>query len=351
MSLLPITHWVKGDIMSTANSVMVFIQQDEGKIADVSIELVCKARDLADKLGVDVTAAIFGKDVAKAAETLIPYGADEIFCVEDDRLFHYTPVPYTKLMIQAIKDNSPQIVLYGATTTGRDIAPRVASNLRVGLTADCTDLQIGDHVQRGTEYKDILYQIRPAFGGNIIATIVSPEKKPQMATVREGVMRMEEPDNSRTGKVTMVASTITDEDIHTEIIERIKEEKSVDLKGAQIIVSGGMGVGSKDNFKLIYDLAHTLGGEVGASRAAVDAGFIEKDHQVGQTGTTVRPKLYIACGISGSIQHRAGMDESSRIIAINTDPDAPIFNIAQYGIIGDLKEVIPTIIKAYKARV
>ena len=337
--------------MSTANSVMVFIQQDEGTIADVSIELVCKARDLANKLGVGVTAALFGKAVAKEAEKLIPYGVDEVFYVEDDRLYFYTPIPYTKLMIQTIKEREPQIVLYGATTTGRDIAPRVASNLKVGLTADCTELQIGDHVQKGVEYKDILYQIRPAFGGNIIATIVSPEKKPQMATVREGVMKMEEPDTSRTGKVTKVDSIITNDDIHSEIIERIKEEKSVDLKGAQIIVSGGMGVGSKENFQLIYDLAHTIGGEVGASRAAVDAGFIDHDHQVGQTGTTVRPKLYIACGISGSIQHRAGMDESSRIIAINTDPDAPIFGIAQYGIVGDLKEAIPNFIKAYKARV
>ncbi|MBI9100940.1 MAG: electron transfer flavoprotein subunit alpha/FixB family protein [Spirochaetales bacterium] len=337
--------------MSTANSVMVFIQQEDGKIADVSLELVCKARDLANKLGVEVTAAIFGKSVAKAAGELIPYGVDEVFYVEDERLLHYTPVPYTKLMIQTIKDREPQIVLYGATTEGRDIAPRVASNLKVGLTADCTELQIGDHVQKGTEYKDILYQIRPAFGGNIIATIVSPEKKPQMATVREGVMKMEAPDPSRKGTITKVDSIITDDDIHTEIIERIKEEKLVDLKGAQIIVSGGVGVGSKENFKLIYDLAHTIGAEVGASRAAVDAGYIDHDHQVGQTGTTVRPKLYIACGISGSIQHRAGMDESSRIIAINSDPEAPIFGIAQYGIVGDLKEVIPNFIKAYKARV
>ncbi len=337
--------------MSAENSVMVFIQQDSGTLADVSIELVCKARELADILGVSVSAALFGAKVAQAAETLIPFGADEVFYVEDERLLHYTPIPYTKLMIETIKTRKPQIVLYGATTTGRDIAPRVASNLKVGLTADCTDLQIGDHTQRGEEFKNILYQIRPAFGGNIIATIVSPEKKPQMATVREGVMKMTEPDSSRKGKLTPVPSNVANEDILTEIIERIKEEKSVNLKGAQIIVSGGVGVGSKENFRLIYDLAETIGGEVGASRAAVDAGYINHDHQVGQTGTTVRPKLYIACGISGSIQHRAGMDESARIIAVNTDPEAPIFGIAQYGIVGDLNEVIPSFIKAYKARV
>lgn len=253
-------------------------------------------------------------------------------------------------MNDLIAEVKPQIALYGATTTGRDLAPRIASHLKVGLTADCTDLQIGDHTQRGTEYTDILYQIRPAFGGNIIATIVSPEKKPQMATVREGVMRLEEPDTSRKGTVTEVAANVEDVDFLTEIIARFKEEKAVNLKGAQIIVSGGQGVGSKENFKFIYDLADAIGAEVGASRAAVDSGFISKDHQVGQTGTTVRPMLYIACGISGSIQHRAGMDESSRIIAINTDPEAPMFDIAHYGIVGDLKDVIPKFIKAYKAR-
>jgi electron transfer flavoprotein alpha subunit len=271
--------------------------------------------------------------------------------MEDSRLKYYTPIPYSKLMIQVIKDYKPQIVLYGATTEGRDLGPRVASNLKVGLTADCTDLQIGDHTQKETEYKDILYQIRPAFGGNIIATIVSPEKKPQMATVREGVMRMAQPNTSRKAETIKINANLGKDDFPSEIIDRIMEEKSVNLKGAQIIVSGGMGVGSKENFALIRELAQTLGAEVGASRAAVDQGFIGKEHQVGQTGTTVRPKLYIACGISGAIQHRAGMDASSRIIAINSDPEAPIFGIAHYGIVGDLNEVIPRMIKAYKARV
>jgi electron transfer flavoprotein alpha subunit len=259
-------------------------------------------------------------------------------------------------MIQVVSEKKPQIVLYGASTEGRDIAPRVASSLKVGLTADCTDLQIGDHTQKetaatkGGEYKEILYQIRPAFGGNIIATIVCPEKKPQMATVREGVMRMGEPDASRKAETVRISANLGKEDFPSEIIDRIIEAKTVNLKGAQIIVSGGMGVGSRDNFALIRELAQTLGAEVGASRAAVDQGFIGKEHQVGQTGTTVRPKLYIACGISGAIQHRAGMDNSSRIIAINSDPEAPIFGIAHYGIVGDLNEVIPRMIKAYKAR-
>ncbi|MDR2631050.1 MAG: electron transfer flavoprotein subunit alpha/FixB family protein [Spirochaetaceae bacterium] len=337
--------------MNVENSVMVYIQQDAGKIAEVSLELVSKARELADELGVSVSAALFGEKVAGELERIAGLGADRVYLVEDPKLRHYTPIPYSKLMIHVIREYKPQIVLYGATTGGRDLAPRVASRLRVGLTADCTDLKIGDHVQKEVEYRNILYQIRPAFGGNIIATIVCPEHKPQMATVREGVMRMNPPDTSRKAELVRLSSPLGEGDFPTEILERVMEEKTVNLKGANIIVSGGMGVGTRENFSLIRDLAEVLGGEVGASRAAVDAGLIGKEHQVGQTGTTVRPKLYIACGISGAIQHRAGMDGSARIIAINTDPEAPIFSIAQYGILGDLSEVIPRMIKAYKARV
>lgn len=336
--------------MNTKNNVWVFIQQDDGKIAEVSIELLSRARDLANRLKVDVAGVLIGDKIEKEAESLYQHQCDEVFVIQEPRLKHYQPVPYTKIMIDMIKKYQPQIVLYGATITGRDLGPRIASNLRVGLTADCTDLQIGDHTIAKNEFKDILYQIRPAFGGNIIATIVSPEFRPQMATVREGVMKMNEPVKNYKGKTTIVDMKLDDSEFPTEIIERIKEEKKVNLKGAQIIVAGGMGIGSKENFKLVYDLAHTLGAEVGASRAAVDGGFINKDHQVGQTGTTVRPKLYIACGISGQIQHRAGMSESSRIIAINDDPDAPIFGIAHYGIVGDLNDVIPKFIKAYKAK-
>ena len=336
--------------MSEKNSVMVFIQQDDGKAAEVSIELICKARELADTLGVGTTGVLIGHKIGDEAKRVAAYGIDELFTVDDEKLAAYTPLPYSNILVNIIKKQEPQIVLYGATTTGRDVAPRVASELKVGLTADCTDLQIGDHEYRGEEYKNILYQIRPAFGGNIIATIVSPENKPQMATVREGVMRMTEPDPSYKSKITSVEAKTEDGLFLTKIVKRVKEEKDVDLKGAQIIVAGGIGVGTKEDFKLIKDLAHLLGGEVGASRAAVDAGLISKDHQVGQTGTTVRPKLYIACGISGSIQHRAGMSDAARIIAINTDPEAPIFQIAHYGIVGDLKEIIPRFIKAYRAK-
>lgn len=333
------------------DNVMVFVQQDEGVVAEVSIELLCKARELASRLGVAVEAALLGRGLTPQVKSLIPYGVDRVNLLESDYLAHYTPLPYTRAMVELIKAREPQIVLYGATTTGRDLAPRIASALKVGLTADCTDLQIGDHEIGGTMYKNILYQIRPAFGGNIIATIVSPEKKPQMATVREGVMKLTHMNSGYKSEVVEIKPDLGSDLMVTELIKRVKEDKTVNLKGAQIIVAGGMGAGGKEGFDQIVKLAQTLGAEIGASRAAVDAGWINKDHQVGQTGTTVRPKLYIACGISGSIQHRAGMAESSRIIAINTDSQAPIFQIAHYGIVGDLRDVIPVFINAYKNKV
>ncbi len=331
------------------NEVWVFIEQNNGKIAEVSLELLGKATALTDKIKVKIGAVLLGNDVKSLNKTLISYGADKVYYAENKNLKNYTTLPYAKVVVELIKEYQPQIVLYGATTTGRDVAPRIASELRVGLTADCTDLQIGDYSTKEKEYKDILYQIRPAFGGNIIATIVSPDHRPQMATVREGVMKMNKQDNNRQGELIEYKPKITDELLVTEIIKKIQQEKSVNLKGANIIVSGGIGVGSKDNFKLIHDLAHVLGAEVGGSRAAVDAGFISKEHQVGQTGTTVRPKLYVAIGISGQIQHMAGMNQSNRIIAINQDPNAPIFQIAHYGIVGDLNEVVPKFIDAYKS--
>ncbi len=332
------------------NEVWVYIEQNNGKIAEVSLELLGKATALANKLSVKVGAVLLGDNVKNLNKTLIAYGADKIYCAEDKNLKDYTTLPYAKVVVELVKEYQPQVVLYGATTTGRDVAPRITSELRVGLTADCTDLQIGDYSTKAKEYKDILYQIRPAFGGNIIATIVSPDHRPQMATVREGVMKMNKQDNNRQGEIVEYKPKITNELLATEIIKKFQQEKSVNLKGANIIVSGGMGVGSKDNFKMIHDLAHVLGAEVGGSRAAVDAGFISKDHQVGQTGTTVRPKLYIAVGISGQIQHMAGMNESSRIIAINHDPNAPILQIANYGIVGDLNEVLPKFIEVYKSQ-
>lgn len=329
------------------NEVWVYIEQTDGKIADVSLELLGKGSELAKTLKVKVAAVVPGSGVKKLAETLAHYGADKVYVADSSVLKNFRTRPYAATVVSLVKEYEPQIMLFGATTTGRDIAPRVASELRVGLTADCTNLKIGDFQKKDAEYKDILYQIRPAFGGNIIATIVSPDHRPQMSTVREGVMKMNEPDKSRKAEIVEYTPEIPADLQAAEIVERLQQEKSVDLKGAQIIVAGGMGLGTKENFELIRKLAHAVGGEVGGSRAAVDAGFVSSDHQVGQTGTTVRPKLYIAVGISGQIQHLAGMAESNRIIAINSDPAAPIFACAHYGIVGDLNEVVPRFIEAY----
>ncbi len=338
--------------MAGTNDVFVFVEQDEGKPASVSLELVCKGRELADRLGVSLGAVVPCKTLDEIGAELFAYGCDTVYAAEDARLEHYRTVPYARVVSGVIREAQPQIVLYGATHVGRDLAPRIASTLRTGLTADCTDLQIGDHSAAGGQrkYKDLLYQIRPAFGGNIIATIVCPEARPQMATVREGVTKLGERDPSRTGKIVRVEVVLDNEDLVVEILSQTKREKTVDLKAASIIVAGGAGVGSRENFLLLQQLADTIGAALGASRSAVDSGFIGKDHQVGQTGTTVRPKLYIACGISGAVQHRAGMHESGKIIAINSDRDAPIFDIAHYGIVGDLKDVIPMLIKAYKSK-
>ena len=252
-----------------------------------------------------------------------------------------------------IRERQPEVVLYGATSVGRDLAPRIASHLRCGLTADCTALEIGDHTdaKTGKDYHDILYQIRPAFGGNIIATIVSPETRPQMATVREGVMRKEIVDPNRKGQLINLDASkyLRNEDDCLKVISRQIDPQGVDIKGASIIVAGGYGMGSRENFELLYKFANMIGGEVGASRAAVDAGFCDNDRQIGQTGVTVRPKLYIACGVSGAVQHRVGMEQSGQIISINTDPDAPINAIADYTIIGDVNEVIPRLMNAFQS--
>ena len=333
-------------------NVWVFIEQEGGKIADVSLELVCKGRELADQLGVKVEALLLGNNVEHCCGTLFQYGCDNVFLAEDPRLEPFTVLPFAKVILDLIREHRPNILMFGATMKGRELAPRVASEKLAGLTADCTDLRIDDFDDKvhGKYYKNKLMQIRPAFGGNIIATIVNTWEDPQMVTVREGVMKMGEPDATRTGTITRVTPALTAQEMVVKVIERVRQEKTVNLKGAQIIVAGGYGVDSAANFKLIHELAKTLGGQVGASRAAVDAGWIDHDHQIGQTGVTVRPKLYIACGISGSVQHRAGMAESKKIIAINTDPAAPIFSVAHYGIIGDLNQVIPMMIKAYKSK-
>ena len=333
-------------------NVWVFIEQEGGKIADVSLELVCKGRELAAQLGVKTEALLLGDKLEKCVDTLYSYGCDTVYLAEDPRLEPFTVLPYAKVIMDLIREHKPNILLFGATLKGRELAPRVASEKLGGLTADCTQLRIDDFEDKknNKSYTNKLMQIRPAFGGNIIATIVNTWDDPQMVTVREGVMKMDAPDPSRKGKLVRVKPQITDAETVVKVLERVRADKEVDLKGAQIIVSGGYGVGSKANFKLIYDLAEALGGEVGASRAAVDAGWIDHDHQVGQTGVTVRPRLYIACGISGSIQHVAGMKESKKIIAINSDPGAPIFSTAHYAIVGDLNVVIPQMIKAFKAK-
>ncbi|MBQ9775703.1 MAG: electron transfer flavoprotein subunit alpha/FixB family protein [Lentisphaeria bacterium] len=333
-------------------NVWIFIEQEGGKIADVSLELVCKGRELAQRLGVKTEAVLLGNNVASCADTLYSYGCDTVFLAEDERLEPFTVLPYAKVIMDLIREHKPNILLFGATLKGRELAPRVASEKLGGLTADCTELRIDDFEDKknNKSYTDKLMQIRPAFGGNIIATIVNTWDDPQMVTVREGVMKLDDPVPGRKGELVKVDVALSDVETVVKVLERVRADKEVDLKGAQIIVAGGYGVGSKANMKLIYDLAEALGGEVGASRAAVDAGWIDHDHQIGQTGVTVRPRLYIAAGISGSIQHCAGMSESKKIIAINTDPEAPIFSVAHYAIVGDLNTVIPQMIKAFKAK-
>ena len=268
---------------------------------------------------------------------------------EKEYLFIFQITVYHPACRGIIRDR-PSVLLLGATNIGRDLAPRIASHMRTGLTADCTNLQIGDYKFGKRTWEQILLQIRPAFGGNVIATIVTPEKRPQMATVREGVFKQPDFNASRKGEIVQLKPEVTEEDFILKIVERVKFEQKVNLKSARIIVAGGMGVGSRENFEIVHELAKIFGGEVGATRAAIDAGFIGREHQIGQTGVTVRPSLYIALGISGAIQHRAGMQDSGRIVAVNTDPNAPIFSIAHYGIAGDLHEVIPKMIKAYKEK-
>ncbi len=339
--------------VNTAGEVWVFAEQHEGKLADTPLELMSKGRELADTLGVKLAAVLLGDDVAPLAVRLGHFGADKVYVAQHELLEHYQTNTYARVIDELIGKHKPQIVLYGATPCGRDLAPRIASSIKAGLTADCTDLQIGNHEVKktGKVYENLLFQIRPAFGGNIIATIINYDRWPQMATVREGVMPMPEPDTSRKAEVVKEKVHLAAVDLPLEILCQHMQERKVDLKASRVIVAGGAGVGSKDNFKLIYDLAHCLGAAPGATRAAVDLGFIDRDHQVGQTGTTVRPSLYVAVGISGAIQHQAGMSESKKIIAINSDPDAPIFGVAHYKVVGDLNEVVPMMIKSIKEKV
>jgi electron transfer flavoprotein alpha subunit len=293
-----------------------------------------------------------GTGLDKIGEQIFPYGVDVLHLFDDARLYPYTSLPHTSILVNFFKEEKPQIVLMGATSIGRDLGPRVSSALISGLTADCTSLEIGNHEEKkeGKVYTNLLYQIRPAFGGNIVATIINPENRPQMATVREGVMKKEIYDAKYQGKVVThdVKNYVSATDFAISVIDRHIEASKINIKNAPIIVSGGYGMGSKEGFNLLFDLANTIGAEVGGSRAAVDAGFCEHERQIGQTGVTVRPKLYIACGISGQIQHIAGMQDSSMIIAINNDPNAPINTIADYVITGDVETVIPKMIQYYK---
>ena len=335
------------------NNVFVYCEIDKYTVEEVSFELLTKGRKLANQLGVQLEAIAAGSGIkGKVEKEILSYGVDKLHVFAAEGLFPYTSKPHTSILVNLFKQEKPQICLMGATVIGRDLGPRVSSSLTSGLTADCTALEIGDFDDKksGKHYDQLLYQIRPAFGGNIVATIVNPDHRPQMATVRSGVMKAEKVDDNYQGEVVYedVAKFVPDTDYVVKVIERHVEKANNNLKGAPIVVCGGYGVGSKENFDLLFKLADELHGEVGASRAAVDAGFCEHDRQIGQTGVTVRPKVYIACGISGAIQHVAGMKESGIVISINTDPEAPINQIADYVITGSVEEVVPKMIKYYK---
>ncbi|MGZ4019296.1 MAG: electron transfer flavoprotein subunit alpha/FixB family protein [Flavisolibacter sp.] len=337
------------------NNVCVYCEIEEGNIQEVSFELLTKGRSLANQLNVKLEALLIGENLAGLQKEVSQYGVDIIYMADDQRLYPYTTLPHTVLAVELFKEIQPQIVLMGATCIGRDLGPRISSSLGSGLTADCTDLQIGKYEDKktGKKYENLLYQIRPAFGGNIVATIVNPDNRPQMATVREGVMKKEVVPTTKEAEVVKidVDKYLDDAAFAVKIIERQIESSKINLKDSSIVIAGGYGVGSKENFNLLHELAHTIGAEVGASRAAVDAGFAEKERQIGQTGTTVRPKLYIACGISGQIQHIAGMQESAMVISINNDPQAPINKLADYVIHGNLENIIPKMIQYYKKNI
>ena len=334
------------------NNVFVYLELEGTNVADVSLELLSKGRKLATQLGCQLEAIAAGSDLAGIEKQVMPFGVDKLHVFDAPGLFPYTSLPHTSILVNLFKEEQPQICLMGATVIGRDLGPRVSSALFSGLTADCTQLEIGPHEDKknGITYENLLYQIRPAFGGNIVATIINPENRPQMATVREGVMKKEILDENYAGEVVNhdVAKYVPETDYVVKVIDRHVEKAKHNLKGAAIVVAGGYGMGSKEGFDKLFELAKELHAEVGASRAAIDAGFCDHDRQIGQTGVTVHPKLYIACGISGQIQHIAGMQDAGIIISINNDPNAPINTIADYVINGSVEEVVPKLIKYYK---
>lgn len=335
------------------NNVFVYCEIEGKEVKEVAQELLTKGRKLATRLGVDLNAVVIGTGIkGNVEQQILPYGVDKLFVFDKEGLFPYTSAPHTSILVNLFKQEKPQICLMGATVIGRDLGPRVSSSLTSGLTADCTELEIGDFDDKksGRHFDNLLYQIRPAFGGNIVATIVNPEHRPQMATVRSGVMQKALYESEAKNEVAyMDAAEYTDPvDFAVKVINRHVEKAKHNLKGAPIVISGGYGVGSKEGFDMLFKLAKELHGEVGASRAAVDAGWVDADRQIGQTGITVHPKVYIACGISGQIQHIAGMQDSGIIISINNDKDAPINRIADYVIIGNVEDVVPRLIKYYK---
>ena len=334
------------------NNVFVYLELDGANVADVSLELLTKGRKLATQLGCQLEAIAAGTGLAGIEKQVLPFGVDKLHVFDAEGLFPYTSLPHTSILVNLFKEEQPQICLMGATVIGRDLGPRVSSALFSGLTADCTQLEIGPHEDKknGITYENLLYQIRPAFGGNIVATIINPENRPQMATVREGVMKKEILDENYAGEVVNhdVAKYVPETDSVVKVIDRHVEKAKHNLKGAAIVIAGGYGMGSKEGFDKLFELAKELHAEVGASRAAVDAGFCDHDRQIGQTGVTVHPKLYIACGISGQIQHIAGMQDAGIIISVNNDPNAPINTIADYVINGSVEEVVPKLIKYYK---
>ena len=323
--------------------IYVVVEQVDGVVQKVGIELIGIASKLAADLGQEVVAVLLGKEVKGLAESLIHHGANKVICVEDPILEHYATEPYTKALNAIVEAKKPEIVLYGATSIGRDLAPRVSARVHTGLTADCTKLEIDPETK-------LLLMTRPAFGGNIMATIVCKEFRPQMATVRPGVMQALPTDTSRTGEVELFKVEFTDADMNIKIREVIKEKHAkVDITEAKVLVSGGRGIGNAEYFDVLKELADELGGLVTSSRANVDAGWIGRERQVGQTGKTVRPDLYMACGISGAIQHLAGMEDSEFIVAINKDAQAPIFDVADLGVVGDLHKIMPILIDKVRA--
>lgn len=323
--------------------IYVVVEQVDGVVQKVGIELIGIASKLAADLGQEVVAVLLGKEVKGLAENLIHHGANKVICVEDPILEHYATEPYTKALNAIVEAKKPEIVLYGATSIGRDLAPRVSARVHTGLTADCTKLEIDPETK-------LLLMTRPAFGGNIMATIVCKEFRPQMATVRPGVMQALPTDTSRTGEVELFKVEFTDADMNIKIREVIKEKHAkIDITEAKVLVSGGRGIGNAEYFDVLKELADELGGLVTSSRANVDAGWIGRERQVGQTGKTVRPDLYMACGISGAIQHLAGMEDSEFIVAINKDAQAPIFDVADLGVVGDLHKIMPILIDKVRA--